>query len=216
MREGIRQRQVHSRRPVDHLVGFAVCEGRDLLVRQPCGRLYSASQDNGQRDPQHPSTTSGVRDVPDLSSRSLFGAPFGHRQNPVYALPVVARYLASSTPRPKTYGSNQNLRVISGQLAWVAALATLRTDRTGRRLPVGRQLKEYSLTGLLSGMVALAHVQPLLLSEACITLAWRGASALNIAQTQIGTPLQFFRVGPPQSLPGSTHKTHFGPITRPK
>ena len=48
----------------------------------------------------------------------------------------------------------------------------------------------------------------LLLSGACVSLAWRGASALNIAQ--IGTPLRFFRVGPPQSL---SESTQFGPIT---
>ena len=47
-----------------------------------------------------------------------------------------------------------------------------------------------------------------LLDGACVSLAWRGASALNIAP--IGTPLRFFRVGPPQSL---SESTQFGPIT---
>ena len=50
----------------------------------------------------------------------------------------------------------------------------------------------------------------MLLSGVCVPLAWRGASALNIAQ--IGTPLRLFRVGPPQSL-SLSESTQFGLIT---
>jgi hypothetical protein len=46
------------------------------------------------------------------------------------------------------------------------------------------------------------------LDGACVSLAWRGASAPNIAP--IGTPFRFFRVGPPKSL---SESTQFGPIT---
>ena len=49
-----------------------------------------------------------------------------------------------------------------------------------------------------------------IMEHACVSLAWRGASALALNITQIGTPLRFFRVGPPQSL---SESTQFGPIT---
>ena len=66
--------------------------------------------------------------------------------------------------------------------------------------------EEAGAAGIRNGELVVAN--DLLLSGACVSLSWRGASALNIAQ--IRTPLRFFRVGPPNQYAESTQ---FGPIT---